>query len=92
MDSLSAIKYSTDYNNFAEIIDNSQPGISADGRYVVYLGQSKDENNTCTQHILDRVTGNSQIILCPDQITENPEQWFPLFDSKAENVLWQQVK
>ena len=94
-DIISAIKYSMDDNNFEELIDNIQPAISADGRYVAYLGQTRDtrdEDKTCSQHILDRETGISLESSCPDEIADNPEQWFPLFDSQAENIYWQQIK
>ena len=89
---LAGLQYSEDYNNFGELIDNTQPGISANGRYIAYLGQSKDESHTCTQHLLDRETGISEIILCSAEIKANPEQWYPLFDGTAENVHWQQIK
>ena len=69
-----------------------ESSISADGRYIAYLGQSKDEIQTCTQHILDRETGMTEVSLCPESIADNPEKWFPFFDATAENIIWQQVK
>ncbi len=55
-------------------------------RIGVQFHQNTHNNNTCTQHILDRETDNTEIILCPAAIAENSEQWFPFFDNKAKNV------
>ena len=35
-------------------IDSIQPGISADGHYIVYLDRSRYDTKTCTQNLLDR--------------------------------------
>ncbi len=83
---------SPDDSPYDKRMDHTQPAISADGRYVFYLGQSQEEAQSCTQHILDRETGQSEVSLCPDAIQQNPEQWVPQFDSNAETIIWNKIE
>jgi hypothetical protein len=71
--------------------DNHHPGISADGRYIVYLETTPagddDDQSTCAVHFYDQRSGDFARVQCPDALAEGGA-FIPYFDAAAEQVEW----
>ncbi len=81
-----AEKYSSDFNNFGDLINNSQPGISANGQYLVYLEIAPD--NTCQLHIKDQINNDYTRVASTDEFDLKHQDWKPSFDEKAGKIYW----
>jgi hypothetical protein len=72
-------------------LDNHHPGISADGRYIVYLESTHvgadGDQSTCAVHFYDQQSGGFARVPCPDELADGGE-YIPYFDAQAQRVDW----
>lgn len=71
-------------------LDNHHPGISADGRYVVYLEgvpASGAEPATCAVHFYDRDADVFERLICPEALA-NKVEFIPYFSADGAQVQW----
>lgn len=52
--------------------------ISADGRYIVYLGKTSGINPICTVYMLDKETGLSEVNFYPENVQVDSNSWVPV--------------
>lgn len=70
-------------------LDNHHPGLSPDGRYVVYIESPTDlEDKGCNVHFYDRWHNADVATQCPEGLASEAEQALPQFSVDAEMVLW----
>jgi len=62
---------SLEQNPYGDLLDNHRPGISVNGRYVVYLEQTRDSQGNpfdCAVHVLDRNIQDFVRQICPEEL------------------------
>ena len=71
-------------------LDNHHPGISGDGRYVVYLETTRAQDlepATCAVHFHDRDSGAYTRVACPPALVDGGD-YLPFFSARGGRVEW----
>jgi hypothetical protein len=70
-------------------LDNHHPGLSPDGRFVVYLESAVDtEQAACAVHFYDWHQDRDASMPCPAALANHREQAMPQFGADGATVLW----